>query len=721
MAEYYTPKERKKELLEIEQKYNELIKNQQTTPGLTVLGGEISTDYDYLTWDNLYEDMVKMRSSDCIASTSLEIIKLPILASDWGWKDPLNPTENTKKAKEYLDWTLDNLVQGFHYFKRHVLTAIDFGAAFFEKVYIPDIYEGQKTFRLARLSPIMLTSIDRFLYNDIGDFIGVRILKNVPEKGQTGYVDIMADKLLRYTYLEEFGDVRGRPILRKSRLVWKNKLDVIMGDARARTRQGGVATARAITSNAVTSARQSLRTVGNAQNAYFLEQEGVLDNFRWETPPGGVTNNKDILRYYDEQMFYGTLSHFLTAGIGGNGSRAATSEHKDPYMWQCNAILADFDAVMDELARDIISNSHLNISRDEVPYFESSAIKQKDSLAVVKAIGEFLKIGEHALTYTAADENRIREYLGLPVMDEKEIEAKKLEAPKEEQTELECACHGEKLELEMLLPGELKPKFTTQNIFELESAVNAMNIAEREGEKIIGVLWEKTIKKLSTDIAKNPNRKIELSYFGEWRSKLMRAFKEMQAYGRTDVKKELIKLGAKIELEEGEPEPIRKVDYDEDLTLKIQSLFSSTRFGIEDLLIDINGNLLSDPEAIEAYINERYLEGQKIQKSRLIAFIKSGYTVGRLAELAENEELIELFEYTAVLDRRLCPVCAPYDGSLMTKEEIKLSGLNWGPRFKVVNPQCEGGNKCRCQWFPARIKQGEGITVGPLAVPRAGR
>ena len=50
-------------------------------------------------------------------------------------------------------------------------------------------------------------------------------------------------------------------------------------------------------------------------------------------------SKQSIGEFFNREIFFNTLSEFMTSGIGQNGSRAATSEHKSAYELAANYIL----------------------------------------------------------------------------------------------------------------------------------------------------------------------------------------------------------------------------------------------------------------------------------------------------------------------------------------------------------------------------------------------
>lgn len=70
---------------------------------------------------------------------------------------------------------------------------------------------------------------------------------------------------------------------------------------------------------------------------------------------------------------------------------------------------------------------------------------------------------------------------------------------------------------------------------------------------------------------------------------------------------------------------------------------------------------------------------------------------GMGATFEEHADLVAQWEYSSVLDGGTCDVCAPLDGTVYDSLHALFEVLpNFGP-----NPDCEGGDRCRCRAVPA--------------------
>jgi len=89
----------------------------------------------------------------------------------------------------------------------------------------------------------------------------------------------------------------------------------------------------------------------------------------------------------------------------------------------------------------------------------------------------------------------------------------------------------------------------------------------------------------------------------------------------------------------------------------------------------------------------------KVLGARSIAagVVSTALFSGMGATFEENQDIIGGFEYSAVLDGGTCDECAALDGSTYESWDAIQDVLpNGGP-----NPECLGGDRCRCRAVPA--------------------
>lgn len=410
--------------------------DRQSNPGVYVSGGQIEqSDYDKLDFKTLMKDYTEMRNDDSIASSSIDILIYPILNSKFtimpGYKEGEKPSDLAIEVAEYVQDVYNKLQSKLKYYIRHKLLALFYGFSIFEKIWKKgDTYNGKIVNRLVDLYPIQQDTIYWWKYDEQANFTGIKQEQRIPERGFK-YIDIDAEYLHIYTPFEEFKNIQGRSMLRPSRLVWKIKRQIWMASGRASSRGAGIPefqftpTGNKENDTALKTTIETMaRNVGNSENAYVMSQPGVVD-FKLHQLQNQEMNIQ-LIQQANTEMFYNTLSEFVTSGIGGNGSRAATGEHKSPYFDALDAIISTFEDNEDILIKEIIYNSHYaSISEEELPYCVIERPKTTDIIGVGTLINNMLS--SRSISKTPDIEVYLRDMLGLPEKTEEELERVKEE------------------------------------------------------------------------------------------------------------------------------------------------------------------------------------------------------------------------------------------------------------------------------------------------------
>jgi hypothetical protein len=384
----------------------------ETTSGLYVSAGEISVDYDKVDWKELLEDYTNMRNGGAVESTTVSILKHPILKAGYAieHKDPL--------IVEYIEWCFSKLIDtfgcdnGIDEFLEHLFLALEMGTSFFEKVYKCGVYtpDGKITNIIQRLAPFKPETIWEFHYNEDMIFSGIRHERR--ENNTLLFVDIPAEKLFFYAHNAEYGDPRGRSEFRPIRNFYKIKKDIILATARAQQRGAGIPEVHSTKTGLSDAEKNNLnsigRSIGNMKSGYIITDANTeikLHSLQIQGSPEAT------LEYLNREMFFNTLTEFMSSGIGSNGSRAATSEHKGSYELKVGAITHSVEKRLDTLLREMIDIScYSGIA--EYPRFKFNRI---DSLDVIAASNAIAKLYETTLLVKQeGDEDFIRGLFKLP-------------------------------------------------------------------------------------------------------------------------------------------------------------------------------------------------------------------------------------------------------------------------------------------------------------------
>jgi len=660
-------------------------KEQETNTGIMIAAGEIKTnDFDNISWTDLQADYYKIRNSDPLASSTVDILKYPILMSEYRIETPNN------EISDYVYWVIDNMKKGFGYYKHHKLLAIDYGLSMHEMIVkYGDKYNGKTTNRPIWFNPIQNETIQRFYYDDFTDFIGIQHAKRTPEKGQT-LINIDKENLDYFTYGEEFNDIRGRSIFRTIRFFWDCKHKVLNAKTIATQRGTGIVGvySKGQLSNADKVRMETLgRTLSNVQNGYFL-----LDEEKARIELLELKNQQDVIGlvdYFDRQMFYNTLTQFITSGIGQNGSRSSTGEHKASYELMASYVLQLLEDNIQKMIDKTMEMSFFkNITEEDWPLIKFNTIKSIDLAKTAQQISALAQSG--FLNYTKDDEKFLRQIFGMPEVVIPEVIVN--EPPKI--TEKLSKNKTRKLSQDLL-------DWET-NHFELESANEHYETISDKAKNTIESFTHEFILEIYNQLKTNRNKDILISnrIINDATKTMLDLYNNGFERGVKDIKKEIAKLQkGTIALAKKPIQP--NPNTGKTVEKNIKNFFFRIKNVIENKMEGVSDQYIENKGGLENFILG-FETGFKGEKNNIVNDIENGYTEGRGATLLDLSDDINTYFYTAAMDRSLCDHCAPLDGLILTQEEIENAGLNIGK--KTVNPDCLGRDNCRCQLMAYSLK-----------------
>jgi hypothetical protein len=681
----------------------------ETTPGLFVSAGEISEDYDKVTWKELLEDYTNMRNGGAIESSTVSILKYPIMRAGY------SITHEVKEVEDYCKWVFTNLSDSFGNkngiieFINHIFLALDFGCSFFEKIYESGVYDnaGKITNIISRLAPFKLETIWEFHYNDLMQFSGIRHERRQANSINT-FIDIPIDKLFFYSHNSEFGDPRGRSELRPIRNLFKIKKDILLATARAQQRGAGIPEIKVLKSAIKDEDKKNAiaigKSIGNMKSGYIVTDQNVEVKLHSLQIQGSPENT---LEFINREMFFNTLTEFMSSGIGQNGSRSATSEHKSSYELKCGVVTQDIEACINNLLKEIIDLSYF-AGLKEYPVFKFNSMQQTDIVTAASAISSLYQ--NAILVKQEGDEQYIRSLFNMPdkklVNGVEVVNQIKLPDNVNNVTNVNGFDNNNKKlinldnkKISLKLSAEDQTTFL-DNTFDAKGAENMYIDKQIESENII----KDVIKKYSLYIAKqiDAGQPVEMKYNTELANRLNKLYRDCRALGNKAVITEMQKVAGKKELASEIPvigDTVKTSS--QSITRFAGRLMFNVKTVVEDQL-DTDWQP-SKSSAVDYVISKEFENGFKTDTRTLIQKTVDGYLDGRAETLTDNADNIELYFYNAILDTRLCDTCAVFHGSVATAQELETMGIQLG-RGRV-NDKCLGGLwQCRCNVVPYKLK-----------------
>jgi hypothetical protein len=685
----------------------------ETTSGLFAFAGEISEDFDKVSWRELLEDYSRMRNGGAVESSTVSILKYPILRAGY------TILHENPEVEDYARWSFRSLIDSFgdsegdQEFLAHLFLALEFGCSFFEKIYANGVYtpEGKITNVIKRLAPFKAETIDQFHYDEEMKFSGIRHERREVDSLNT-FIDIPVEKLFFYSHNAEYGDPRGRSEYRPIRNLFKIKTDILLATARAQQRGAGIPEIKInkVGMNPDEEARAKAigKSIGNMKAGYVVTDADTtvtLHSLQIQGSP------ETMLEFINREMFFNTLTEFMTSGIGQSGSRSATSEHKGSYELKCGVVTQAVEKRINILLREMIDISYLG-TQAEYPTFKFNALQQTDIVSASGALTSFFTTG--LLTKQEGDEDFVRSLFNMPpkqLVNGVEVVGE-INTPNNVNNVTTINKNGLS-SLKMLDSFSGKKLDASEQLeflkktFDVERAENLYTSIQDQADEIILDVMKKYINYLGRQA--EAGQPAELKYNVELSNRLNKLYRDGHEAGIEDVSKEIQKA---IDGKELAGKPNAKVGVGDTVKTSSQSIERfATRllFNIKTVVedeIDQSWNKARG-SVLDFIISKKFEDGFKTDRRTLIQKAVDGYIDGRGKALHDNVDNIELYYYNSILDTNLCDTCAVLTGSVMTQEEAESQGLLTGTGRGRVNSHCLGGvSRCRCNLVPYKLKGG---------------
>jgi hypothetical protein len=668
-----------------------VIKKEQTVnSGIYCNAGELQhSDFDTTDWKVLQKDYYTMKISDPIISKCWKMVMNKIATAGFRIEG------KNKKINDYSEWCLNTLDGGFVDFVRHLLLAIPFGVTMGEQIVKNAVkYDSKPTNKIIKIAFFQNETIYKFNYDEQSIFQGIEHEKRIPDKG-IEYIPIPKEKLHYFVFDQEYGDVTGNGIFRPLRFAWKLKEKVLLSTGISVQRGAGIPIIEVIgnLSDADKAKISQIgRTIGNFKDGYVSYDKNKM-NLRIEELKN-QQNNIQLLEFLNREIFFGMLSEFSTSGIGQNGSRSATSEHKNTFELALNYIMTLLESNIQSLLNKMIEMSLFgNIKEDDAPVFKFNSLTQID-LNEMSIVYRNLYDSMIVQKQPEIDEAFFRETFGLPEIKKSKKKTNNI-LPEAENIQMNKSDNKYHRELSK----------HEKEIFSLSSATEHYETISEKVDIVVNDILEKALEDYASYYENHGSASLRQKYQIEMIEKLNELYEYGYNRGKNDVEKELNKLSTNnLTLSNKFALSSKQSKTSKSIERYTKKLFFNVSTTLDDYLDYYKDNKSYDPYSIKKRIVGFKTEFRR-DKQTLKSKTEDGYTDGRGASLKENEKNIETYLYTAILDKKLCDNCAPLDSIELTLQEIRDNELRRGNGR--VNPNCLGNNGqwCRCQLVPYKVTE----------------
>ena len=314
----------------------------------------------------------EMRKGDSTVRLGLIAVKYPILAAKWYIKPPDGKEDKDEATLFVKENLFENTTFSWTQFLRQALMLVDYGNAFFEKVFAtrPDGKIGWQ--RFAQRLP---QTVYRYTFQD---GITAGITQILPTGG---VAEIPQWKLLMFVNELEGANYEGTSMLRAAYMPWYYKNLYYKIDAMATERQG-VGVPMVISPPAATPADKA-KAIEVAKNmraneyAYLNFPKGFTLEYV-DTHAKELKESKEMILHHDRQILKAFLAHFLDLGATGSGSMALSNDQSELFLQSLKYVCK---LIQEEINKAIVELVDLNFPKSKdgkYPTLEFGSIGQVD-------------------------------------------------------------------------------------------------------------------------------------------------------------------------------------------------------------------------------------------------------------------------------------------------------------------------------------------------------
>lgn len=714
------------------------VEQQLSGSGVMLVGRTLFNRQDYnadLQGANGIAKYERMRRDPEIAS-GLMRWKAPLLSANWTIEEPNKPGKSIKDQMELCERyvmgkgasRVQNTFQGG--LLPQILLMLDFGVSAVEKVWGVN-EKGQQVY--ARLAPIGPQTISEFVIGDMGE---VKSLvqwayttrgfqrQEIPDPAMGGTAE---EKLAVFTYRQEGDNYFGRPILRELYQAWFHKSELWTLDGLQKERHGMGLTVIKIP-NSITDPTSGAYLAAQklAQELRSHERQGAVIGSDWELqqifPTGAPPDILGSQKYCDEQIARAMANEESQLGSAASGGSRALSESKTNNSMLMLQALSNM--IEEQVNTQLIP---ILVERNFGPQGEYPRLKCED---LDKMTGgqqaDIVKTLKDAgmIKYDRKLEEHFRETNDLPEIDDATREeplppvlpggapggpgpmadGSTSPKPTPDQApppESKPAQKASGMPLATSLRRDLLPHEQSVEFERIQAYLDKepMNIWHRVVAPFRAQIIQRVAAAASsaTDTALSrgqlfgaeERRPLEKRLSDELTAALMRVY----ATGRLDVKQERAKQLALGKADGAED--------DEDETTPAQTAWLKNlasgfvALTYLSLISEATRQALTSRQAElpKAEVERRVMLALAdlsvpVQQANLDGVVGRIYQNGRIDQGNSYGDEIGSVFYAAVLDSGTCGPCEARDGEEIDADQVASM---------IPNPDCEGGDRCRCQ------------------------
>lgn len=644
-------------------------------------------DQEYLSelrWPNSLRIFDRMRRSDGQVQAVLMALELPIRSTKWH----VEPASQEPRDQEIAEFVEENLFDGltltFDDTLRLALGMYPFGHSIMEKVF----HVGSDGYlRWKKFAERPQTTVSQFVADNAGDLLAVE------QMTPTALTRIPSEKLLWFTHRQEQGDPRGTSVLRSAYKHWYIK-DFVYKLVNIGIEQEYVGIPWAsVPANMPDDVRTTLTlflealTKGEKAWGYLPD---TIDLKRYQSQRD-QTSVMPYIEHHDIMIARSVLAQFITLGQGDVGSFALSEDHSNLFLMTLDATANYVASVFNRFA--IPELVAANWSTDQYPKLTHDPVGARDITSLTTALAGLLGT---VITPDGPLEEYMRDYLGLPERDEREPDGVAIPPgtnPEAPQDSLEATTAPEAVPQVIETPivaslaegriwrRDLTPYEQRINLAEIDQTIgSAEEQLAREGRDAfadaLAPIWPRILELLEAgDIAGIADLTAGTTGLATWLAGFYRTLMQDAAEQAAD---ELDTDAPEIDEEADErnnasSQVLARAVMDTVLNRVKQQAMNAIESGADPVFTQTT---------LQAAVEE---QAERALKQQALVRVTNVVNQGR--EIARQETGVQLAQYSAILDDRVCELCEYLDGMV-----IEISD----PDYERFSPPQHSG--CRCIW-----------------------
>jgi phage gp29-like protein len=374
--------------------------------------GEYNPD---LSWPTAYMVYERMRRSDAQVAATLWASKLPIRGGEWMVQPPEDANAIEQEATEFIEQEMFDGEIDFDGVLENALLMFDFGAAMHEDVY----YVDQNRVRVKKLAARLPLTWYRWLCKP-----GTDELETVEQlgyrAGQYIRTDVPMNKSTLFVFRQEGANFTGRALLREMYQHWFIKNNLYKIEAVACERNGlGVPV---ITMGPDVKVEDRTTAMAWLKSLAANERTGLLLPPEWKFALEGVTGNvrdpKDAIQHHGTMITVVGLAQFMMMGSSGHSSgNRSLGETMSDFFFMGLQATADLIGrrISQTTVKRLVDYNFDGIKPGRYPQLIPQSVMALKFDAIAQALGQ---LGQgNVVTPTPELEAWIRKLMGAPEAD----------------------------------------------------------------------------------------------------------------------------------------------------------------------------------------------------------------------------------------------------------------------------------------------------------------